>query len=254
MRGAFRMAAHRAEPMGLVTATPIPPVQMSASALSTFRTHGFALVPQAVDQPACEALAAACAGVDSRSGGSRNMLQQPWCTTLTERLRQHPAIAACLPQGAVAVQCTYFEKTADRNWLVAMHQDLSVPVARPESAPGWHGWAQKEGHWFVQPPAAWVAQLVAVRLHLDACGPEDGPLRVIAGSHAGGRLEAAAIAGLRQSQPEVICTAAAGTALLMHPLLLHASSKSTGTGRRRVLHFLFAPPKLPFELQWQDSV
>lgn len=233
--------------------TPVPPVQITASAFSTFQNQGYALVPQAVDQPACQALAAACAGVDSRSGGSRNMLQQPWCTTLAERLRQHPAIAACLPQGAVAVQCTYFEKTADRNWLVAMHQDLSVPVARPESAPGWHGWAQKEGHWFVQPPSDWLAQLVAVRLHLDECGPEDGPLRVIAGSHAGGRLDAEAIAALRQSQPEVICTAAAGTALLMRPLLLHASSKSTGTGRRRVLHFLFGPAKLPFGLQWQDS-
>lgn len=234
--------------------TPTPPAQMSGLALSTFQSQGYALVPQAVDQPACEALAAACAGVDSLSGGSRNMLQQPWCATLATRLRQHPVIAACLPRGAVAVQCTYFEKTADRNWLVAMHQDLSVPVAKPESAPGWHGWAQKEGHWFVQPPPAWLAQLVAVRLHLDECGPKDGPLRVIAGSHASGRLEAETIAALRQSQPEVICTAATGTALLMRPLLLHASSKSTGTGRRRVLHFLFGPAKLPFGLQWQDAI
>jgi len=38
--------------------------------------------------------------------------------------------------------------------------------------------------------------------------------------------------------------------LLMRPLLLHASSKSSGSSRRRVLHFLFGPPVLPCGLRW----
>jgi len=40
----------------------------------------------------------------------------------------------------------------------------------------------------------------------------------------------------------------------MRPLLLHASSKGTGTSRRRVLHFLFGPRDLPLGLQWQRAV
>jgi hypothetical protein len=39
----------------------------------------------------------------------------------------------------------------------------------------------------------------------------------------------------------------------MRPLLLHASSKATGTSRRRVLHFVFGPPDLPLGLAWARS-
>ena len=38
--------------------------------------------------------------------------------------------------------------------------------------------------------------------------------------------------------------------MLMRPLLLHASSKTAGTSRRRVLHFLFGPRELAFGLVW----
>ena len=46
----------------------------------------------------------------------------------------------------------------------------------------------------------------------------------------------------------------AGDALLMRPLLLHASTRINGGGNRRVLHFLFGPPNLPFGLQWHTTV
>jgi hypothetical protein len=35
---------------------------------------------------------------------------------------------------------------------------------------------------------------------------------------------------------------------------LHASSKATGTSRRRVLHFVFGPRALPYGLEWERSV
>ena len=38
------------------------------------------------------------------------------------------------------------------------------------------------------------------------------------------------------------------------PLVLHASSKATGAGLRRVLHFVFGPASLPYGLQWALSV
>lgn len=76
----------------------------------------------------------------------------------------------------------------------------------------------------------------------------------IPGSHLYGRMEAQAAAAARQTQAEVVCTAGQGSAMAMRPLLLHASSKSTGGSRRRVLHFLFGPRTLPFGLQWQQAV
>ena len=41
--------------------------------------------------------------------------------------------------------------------------------------------------------------------------------------------------------------------MLMRLLLLHASSKATGASRRRVLHFLFGPPRLPLGLAWAHA-
>lgn len=38
--------------------------------------------------------------------------------------------------------------------------------------------------------------------------------------------------------------------LLMRPLALHASSKATGSSRRRVLHFVYGPLALPYGLRW----
>jgi hypothetical protein len=116
--------------------------------------------------------------------------------------------------------------------------------------PALAGWSRKEGAWYVQPPVALLEQLVAVRVHLDECRAEDGALRVLAGSHAGGRVEPADAASMFRSQPSTLCALARGGAMVMRPLLLHASSKATGSSRRRVLHFLFGPAALPFGLRW----
>ena len=46
---------------------------------------------------------------------------------------------------------------------------------------------------------------------------------------------------------------AGGFAMLMRPLLLHASSKARGASRRRVLHFLFGPRQLRLGLAWAKA-
>jgi ectoine hydroxylase-related dioxygenase (phytanoyl-CoA dioxygenase family) len=83
--------------------------------------------------------------------------------------------------------------------------------------------------------------MLAVRLHLDDCGPDNGPLRVIPGSHRLGRLRRDQIAACRQEIEEVVCNAQAGAALLLRPLLLHASSPARTPSHRRVIHIEFAP-------------
>ncbi|XVJ70201.1 MAG: phytanoyl-CoA dioxygenase family protein [Rhizobacter sp.] len=187
----------------------------------------------------------------SLSGGARCLLDESWCAALAEELRSHPLLQDLLGPQSVAVQCTYFEKSSNRNWLVPMHQDRSVPVANKVIGAGLTGWSEKEGQLFVHGPLDLLKQLVAVRVHLDDCRAQDGPLRVVPGSHQHGLLLDSDIAPWRQTRGEVICEAVAGDVLVLSPLLLHASSKASGTGRRRLLHFVFGPCWPGHGLAWR---
>ena len=82
----------------------------------------------------------------------------------------------------------------------------------------------------------------------------DSPLRVVPRSHNQGVIDDAGAAALRTSEGELACLAPRGAALIMRPLLLHASSKGSGEGRRRVLHFVFGPRSLPHQLAWHTAV
>lgn len=214
---------------------------------ATFARDGFALFDQVLTRDQC---VFAAQQVQVGAAGTRCLLAQPWCAALAVQLRAHPALAAIIGADLLAVQCTYFEKSADRNWLVPIHQDLSIPVAARVDEPSLSGWSRKEGTQFVRAPLAVLSQLVAIRVHLDDCGPDDGPLRVVAASHLGGVVGDADAAAIRLAQGETVCVARAGDALVLRPLLLHASSKGSGSSLRRVLHFVFGPPILPHGLRW----
>lgn len=233
---------------------PVPAVTdgpPSADA-SAWEEQGFAAVPQVLTPRTCEAI---CRRVrtSSLSGGSRNLLTRPWCEALVARLRRHSGVGVLLPAGHVAIQCTYFEKSVARNWAVHPHQDLSVPVADRVDGAGLTGWSRKEGALYVQPPVELLARLIAVRVHLDPCTVSDGPIRLVPGSHRWGRLPESDVRGVRCAADEIVCTAQAGEALVMRPLLMHSSPKSQGTGRRRVLHLVFAPMAPGHGLQWQHA-
>ena len=78
-------------------------------------------------------------------------------------------------------------------------------------------------------------------------------LRVLPGSHRLGRLSAGRIRDLLSRHSGFLCAVSAGDALLMRPLLLHASNRSTSAGHRRVLHIEYAAFTLPGELEWNDA-
>ncbi len=106
----------------------------------------------------------------------------------------------------------------------------------------------------MQPPAALLERLIAARLHLEPCGPTDGPLKVVAASHRSRRLTELDMPAARNVAHEVTCLAETGEALVMRPLLLHSSPKAHGGSRRRVLHFVFGPADPGFGLSWQHAV
>jgi ectoine hydroxylase-related dioxygenase (phytanoyl-CoA dioxygenase family) len=97
--------------------------------------------------------------------------------------------------------------------------------------------------------------MVTIRLHLDDCGPASGPLRVLPGSHAAGKLDPAAIATwtARAHTHAVDCLVPAGGVVVMRPLLLHASASGTGPGRRRVIHLEYTAESLPSGLEWYQT-
>jgi hypothetical protein len=213
-----------------------------------FDEDGFAVLPALLDDGELSRVEALLAR--RTASGAREFLEEAGCAALARRLQSDARLAAAIPRTHVPVQCTAFEKSRDHNWLVAVHQDLAIPVAERVDDPMLGGWSNKGGTWFVQPPVDVLEQLVALRLHVDDCGIDDGPLKVVAGSHRGGRLDDAAAVAWRDARGAVACPVPRGGAMLMRPLLLHASSKATGSSRRRVLHFLFGPPTLPHGLAW----
>lgn len=221
---------------------------------------GFAIVPDALDAIAVDALLAAVAPLADVAagtrGGVRHLLRD---VPAVRALAQHPAMRevaeSALGPGAFAVRGLLFDKTPGANWKVVWHQDLTIAVRERREVPGFGPWTEKDGVPHVQPPAALLARMVAVRLHLDDCTAANGPVRVIPGSHRDGRLSAADVERWRAAVPEVTCTVPRGGILAFHSLLLHASSPALDASHRRVVHLEYAAAEwaeLPGGLAWHE--
>jgi hypothetical protein len=148
------------------------------------------------------------------------------------------------------IKLTVFDKTPEANWKVPWHQDLTIAVTHRLEVEGFGPWSVKDGVPHVQPPVSILGNILAIRLHLDDTPPTNGALRVLPGTHRFGRLSPSKIASLRAELTETLCAVPAGSAMLMRPLLLHASSPAVTPGRRRVLHFEYSSAQLPGGLSW----
>jgi ectoine hydroxylase-related dioxygenase (phytanoyl-CoA dioxygenase family) len=154
---------------------------------------------------------------------------------------------------AFAVRGILFNKLPGANWKVPWHQDCAIAVRERRDVPGWGRWSVKDGVPHVRPPAEVLARMLAVRIHLDDCGGQDGPLRVLPGSHKSGLLNDAEILGWPR-EAAVTCAVRRGDAILMRPLLLHASSSAAEPASRRVIHIEFAKEELTDGMHWHERV
>jgi len=152
-----------------------------------------------------------------------------------------------------AIQAIAFDKTPDVNWKVPWHQDLMFPLAAPAGHPDYALGSTKDDIPYARPPLEVLEQLLAVRLHLDPCGAGNGPLRLAPGSHRHGIIPSDRVAGVVASGRTLAFHADPGEALLMRPLLLHASSKAGEPGHRRVLHLVYHLGPEPPE-PWHRSI
>jgi hypothetical protein len=221
--------------------------------VATFDACGYAIESSVLSDAECAHLDTAVGSVDPQGAGTREVLRFEWAQRVARQLRDVPSLSVLLGTSRTAIQCTYFAKVASRNWLVALHQDLSIPVAERVADAPCKAWSEKEGGWFCQPPTAFLTQLVAVRVHLDDSTEANGPLRVVPGSHRLGRIATSEVAQHRRSLGEVACVAPRRAAVAMRPLVLHASSKSISNAPRRVLHYVFGPTELPWGLRWRNA-
>ena len=218
---------------------------------STLETDGFALVPGVLNAAEVERLLTALGPMNG--AGRRGLLSVPEVAKFARSLRLLDLVQPHLPGKPVPVRAIYFDKSPDANWLVPWHQDTSLAMRERADVPGFGPWSVKDGIPHVQPPAGCLERMLAVRLHLDLADETNGALRVLPGTHRTGRLSSEAIQEMRAARSERVCAAAAGDALLMRPLLLHASGRSTSPRHRRVLHLEFAAFDLPENLHWHEA-
>ena len=182
----------------------------------------------------------------------RFLREVPGCVPLifTEKLRS--LIREYLGADFFVVKSIYFDKPPASNWFVAWHQDLTISVDKKADLEGFKGWTVKQGQFAVQPPLAILESIYTIRIHLDDTDEDNGALRVIPGSHRKGVI-APGSADWTIEQ-EVICPVPMGGVMIMRPLLLHASSRSTNDMLRRVIHIEFSSGCLPEPLSWAEQV
>lgn len=221
-------------------------------------SKGWACIAQVVGNAEIAALVKAIGAgqwAGSRREGSlfaiRSLLEVvPEVGELAKSPELRALVEPILGPDCFAVRGILFDKTAEANWNVLWHQDVTIAVRERRDAPGFACWTTKAGVPHVQPPVGILENMLTVRLHLDDCGESNGPLRVVPGSHHCGRLNPEAIAACRAGTSEVSLTTQSGDAILMRPLLLHASSSASVPGHRRVIHLEYAAESLPFGLEW----
>jgi ectoine hydroxylase-related dioxygenase (phytanoyl-CoA dioxygenase family) len=141
-------------------------------------------------------------------------------------------------------RATLFDKSPDANWLVVWHQDTALPLRNRKEMAGWGPWSVKEGICYAHAPTHALNQVIALRVHFDDSTAQNGPLRVLPGTHNLGVLSDDEVFQLSTERPAVDCLVALGGVLAMRPLLIHSSSKSQTDLPRRVLHIEYAASML----------
>ena len=186
--------------------------------------------------------------------GIRRLLEVvPLIRTLSESENIRSIIEPIIGKDAQVVRGILFDKNPVANWKVPWHQDVVIALREKKEVSGFTAWSTKAGVVHAQPPVEILESILAIRIHLDDTDESNGALRVISGSHKFRVLGDDEIQELKEKNAPVTCHVARGGALLMRPLLLHASSVATVPTHRRVIHLEYSALNLPDGLEWYGS-
>lgn len=150
------------------------------------------------------------------------------------------------------VKSIYFDKPEKSNWYVAYHQDLTISVDKKLELENFGPWTTKQNQFAVQPPLNILENIFTIRIHLDETNENNGALKVIPKSHAKGIYRPETIDW--KAETETICNVEKGGIMIMKPLLLHGSNRTTNGRKRRVIHIEFSDMELPSELNWSERI
>jgi ectoine hydroxylase-related dioxygenase (phytanoyl-CoA dioxygenase family) len=196
-----------------------------------------------------------CAGVRRRPGVRRALEREPRLAMALHRSRVRDLLRALCGTGVSCVRAIVFDKSPGMNWSVPWHQDATIAVRARHDVSGYGPWSVKDDETHVQPPREILDALVVLRLALDDCPIEAGPLQVVLGSHVSGILSAEQMQALVECGPIVACTMRRGGAAVMRPHTVHSSARSNGWAHaRRVLHLECTSVQLPAPLEWAERV
>ncbi len=160
-------------------------------------------------------------------------------------------IRILLGENYFVVKSIYFDKPEDSNWFVSYHQDLTISVDKKIQLDNYGPWTVKQNQFAVQPPLAILQNIVTIRIHLDDTDEFNGALKVIPSSHKKGIFRPETIDWTVDK--ETICKVPKGGVMIMKPLLLHSSGRTTNNKKRRVIHIEFSSMELPKELEWAEK-
>ncbi len=210
--------------------------------LAEVEQRGFAILPEVLTRSEIERLDESLKrnSLPRTRAGMRHALRHPAVREIARdpRLRAiAQQVLACEP---FPFRATLFDKSPASNWLVVWHQETALPLQERHEIPDWGPWSVKDGVIYAHAPASALSRVVALRLHLDDSTHENGPLRVLPGTHKMGVLTDDGIHGLSTQVTAVDCLVPRGGVLVMRPLIIHASSKSRSAKPRRVLHIEYA--------------
>jgi ectoine hydroxylase-related dioxygenase (phytanoyl-CoA dioxygenase family) len=213
---------------------------------------GYAIVPNLLGAEEIQPLSASLESSDlprSRAG-IRHLLRHPAVAQVANNPRLLEIAQSILGENAFPFKATLFDKSSDTNWLIVWHQDTALPLQAKHETSGWGPWSVKEGVTYAHAPAMALEQVIALRLHLDDSTDENGPLRVLPGTHRKGVLSDEAVEAIVAHAAPTNCLVSRGGVILMRPLTIHASSKSQSESPRRVLHIEYATrDTVPLPLQ-----
>lgn len=150
------------------------------------------------------------------------------------------------------VKSIYFDKPETSNWYVSYHQDLTISVNKKVELENFGPWTTKQNQFAVQPPIDILENIYTIRIHLDETDENNGALRVIPNSHSKKIYRPETIDWTKET--ETICKVEKGGLMIMKPLILHSSSRTTNNKKRRVIHIEFSNQELPTELKWAERL
>ncbi|GAB5400103.1 MAG: phytanoyl-CoA dioxygenase family protein [Aureisphaera sp.] len=231
-----------------------------SAAITSLKRHGFAIIPGFYSDSELKKVADCLKSKgkqntheDSKSlFAIRQLLHNiPELKSLLSTNNLKKLLAEFSEKPLYLTKAIYFDKPKASNWFVPYHQDLSISVKNKVELDGYTNWTFKKGQYGVIPPQVILEDTLTVRIHLDDTYSENGALKVLPKSHLKG-IQRSDKLGISQ-ESEVVCEVPKGGVMLMQPLTMHASHRTTNGKRRRVIHLEFCSRALDKPLEWLEG-